>query len=323
MDTSINQKTEIFGRKIFFLSTTFSLNTNIILRLMEQEYEVYKVDDYRQLKSILSINPQSIVYINVDSHNTPSTWFNFIKYFETDFAKTSFGIFTGKLKGADRERFKNALNLEAGFFTLDKSFGEVLGDVLAKLNSLNAKGVRQFVRLTCAKNKSAEAYFVNGNMMYKMNFVDISSIGVGIVIPLKYAQIARVNAVIQGLTLVLGPKQLKVNAKIHTIKAIQTGILAVLIFTPDTSDSFRNYIRSYICEELQKTMIDTIMQLPYDKTDYSVVLAPESNSEQEKSQKSQSKTLKEESSPEEKAGVKETLPMEELEPPPSDESNQN
>ncbi|MGI5059358.1 hypothetical protein [Treponema pectinovorum] len=282
MDAIPSQKTEIFGRKIFFLGTTFSLNTNIILRLMEQEYEVYKVEDHRQLKSILSANPKSIVYINADNQNNASTWFNFIQYFETatEFSSTSFGVFTGKLKGQDRERFKSALKLEAGFFTLDKTFAEILPGVLSKLDSLHAKGVRQFVRLNCANNKDAEVYFVSGNMMYKMNFIDISSIGVGIVIPVKYAQIARVNTVIQGLTLVLGPKQIKVNAKIHTVKAMQTGILAVLIFTPDTPDNLKSYIRTYIFEELQKSLVEAIMQLPYDKTDYSIVLAPEDSTEE-------------------------------------------
>jgi len=267
-----NQNTQIFGRKIFFISATFTLNTNVILRLMDQEYEVYKIDDFRQLRSILTLNPDSIVFINADSTNTPNTWYNLISNFENDpaFEKVDFGVFESKLKKPEKERFTSSLKLKAGFYSLEKTFGEIVGELLGKLEELKAKGIRQFVRYSCANNKACEAYFVNGNMMYKMQFIDISSIGVGLLIPQKYAPIARINYVIQGLTLVLGSKQLKVNAKIHTIKALPTGILAVLIYTPDTTDNFRKYLRTYICESLQKELMNSIISLPWDKTDYTV-----------------------------------------------------
>ena len=50
-----SENSEIFGRKIFFVCATFTLNTNIILRLMEQEYEIYKIDEPRQLKNLLEL----------------------------------------------------------------------------------------------------------------------------------------------------------------------------------------------------------------------------------------------------------------------------
>ncbi|WP_303920407.1 hypothetical protein [Treponema berlinense] len=265
-----NENTEIFGRKIFFVCATFTLNTNIILRLMEQEYEIYKIDEPRYLRPLLKLNPEAIVYINIDSHYSPQVWYNFISSFEhnPEFSKCDFGIFTAR--GAGKIQYERVLKLSAGFFTLEKNFGEIMSSLLQKLETLNAKGMRKFVRLRCADNKSAEAYFISGNMMYKMNFIDISSIGVGILIPQKYSGFAKINSVIQGLTLVLGNKQLKVNAKFHTIKATQNGVIAALIFTPDTPGSFRNYVRTYICEELQKKMSSTLMQLQLDNTDYTI-----------------------------------------------------
>lgn len=265
-----NENTEIFGRKIFFVCATFTLNTNIILRLMEQEYEIYKIDEPRYLRSLLKLNPEAIVYINIDSHYSPQVWYNFISSFEhnPEFSKCDFGVFT--VKGTGKIQYERVLKLSAGFFTLEKNFGEIMSVLLQKLETLNAKGMRKFVRLRCADNKSAEAYFISGNMMYKMNFIDISSIGVGLLIPQKHSGFAKINSVIQGLTLVLGNKQLKVNAKFHTIKATQNGVIAALIFTPDTPGAFRNYVRTYICEELQKKMSSTLMQLHLDNTDYTI-----------------------------------------------------
>lgn len=267
-----NENMQIFGRKIFFVCSTFTLNTNVILRLMEQEYEVYKIDEPRQLRNLLKKIPDSIVYINADSHHQPQVWYNIISSFENDpeYDSCDFGVFSAKLKGSVRIRFEQGLKLKAGFFSLDKNFGEIMNSVITKLDSLNAKGLRKFVRLKCAGEKSAEAYFINRNMMYKMNFVDISSIGIGLVIPSKYAGFVRINSVIQGLTLVLGNKQLKVNAKFHTMKSIPNGILAALIFTPDTPGAFRNYVRTYICEELQKRLNNELMHISLDTTDYTL-----------------------------------------------------
>ncbi len=289
-----NENMQIFGRKIFFVCSTFTLNTNIILRLMEQEYEVYKIDEPRQLRNLLKNTPGSIVYINADSHHQPQVWYNIISTFENDpeYDSCAFGVFSAKLKGSLKLRFEQGLKLKAGFFSLDKNFGEIMNNVIRKLDSLKAKGLRKFVRLKCAGEKSAEAYFINGNMMYKMNFVDISSIGVGLVIPSKYSSFVRINSVIQGLTLVLGNKQLKVNAKFHTMKSIPNGILAALIFTPDTPGAFRNYVRTYICEELQKRLNNELMHLSLDTTDYTLetdFLKDKNDSNKKQSEEDQNK----------------------------------
>ena len=41
-----------------------------------------------------------------------------------------------------------------------------------------------------------------------------------------------------------------------------------MIFTPDTEDSFRSYVRTFICEEMQKIIINKALSLNWDKTDY-------------------------------------------------------
>lgn len=270
MEDNQAQKVEIYGKKIFFVCATFTLNTNVILRLMEQEYEIYKIDQYRQLKSLLTLDPQSIVYINLDSQNTPNVWYNFIRYFETEprFKDVKFGAFSTKLKPAEKERFTKSLKLEAGFYPVEKGFGEAMGQLMVRLEELKAKGMRKFVRMNCQGIRNTEAFFLSGNMMYKMEVLDISSIGMGLKIPLKYCQLFRINTVIPGLNLVLGSKQLKVNAKIFGIKNLGNAALLIMIFTPDTEDSFRSYVRTFICEEMQKIIINKALSLNWDKTDY-------------------------------------------------------
>ena len=272
-------RSAIYGKKIFFLCATFTLNTNVILRLLEQEFEVYKLDQYRQLKSLLQLNPDSIVYINIDSQNTPNVWFNFISYFEhnPEFKDVKFGVFSQKFKLGDKERFSKALKLEAGLYAIDNNFGAIMGEIMQKLDTLKAKGMRKFVRMNCMGLKNCDAYYVSGNMMYKMTLIDISSIGMGVRISAKHAHFFSPNTVLQGFNLVLASKQMRVNVKISGVKPERDGVLIVMIFMPDTEDIFRSYIRTFICEELQKKLFDEAIQLPPDRTDYTQEVEIESD----------------------------------------------
>ena len=274
IDTHLSKKPGIYGRKIFFLYPGFALNTNIILRLREQEFELYKLEEYRKLKCLLEKYPDSIVLINLDSQNSINVWFNFIKYFEQSpkFSHVSFGVLTDKIREADEERYTKALKLEAGFYSLSKTFGEIMDCLMIKLEELKAKGCRQFLSMNCAEDKGSECYFVSGNMMYKMKLLDISSIGLGMKVPGKYVQVMKPDSVIRGLTLVLGTKQLKVNARIHATRPEEDGVYALLIFTPETPDNFRNFVRNYIYEEIQQRLGAECLSLEWDKNEY--VIAP-------------------------------------------------
>ena len=45
---------------------------------------------------------------------------------------------------ADEERYTKALKLEAGFYSLSKTFGEIMDCLMIKLEELKAKGCRRF-----------------------------------------------------------------------------------------------------------------------------------------------------------------------------------
>ena len=276
----------IYGKKIFFLNATFTLNTNIILRLIVQEYEVYKIDDFRQVKSLLKLNPDAIVFVNIDSGNPVKTWFNFIQYFENDkqFENASWGVFSANMKKPDRELFTKFLKLKAGFFPDNKDFSTIMKELTEKLGELHAKGRRQFVRLNCKDNPDLITFYVSGNIMYKMKLLDISSIGCGIKIPLKDAPLLNSIKSFSGLNFMLRDKQVKLNARIHATKQEADGFLVVLIFTSDTLASTRNTIRAFICDESHRALMNKILFMSWDKTDYSNLVHPEDVKEEELSE---------------------------------------
>ena len=76
-----NKENPIFGRKIFFLNPSFVMEHFVLEHLKKNEYEVYLLNDIRKVKAVLCANPNSMLFINIDSEMSYSRWFNFVTSF--------------------------------------------------------------------------------------------------------------------------------------------------------------------------------------------------------------------------------------------------
>ena len=77
-----NRENPIFGRKVFFLNPTLSIQNVFVRKLQDLEYEVYTIEHYYDAKPVLSEYEDSICFINIDDRLTYKQWLNFIKSFE-------------------------------------------------------------------------------------------------------------------------------------------------------------------------------------------------------------------------------------------------
>ena len=75
---------DLYGKKIYFVSPPYSIRNHVIPLLRNMEYEVYTIDNYRDLKNILRKNPYSVCLINLDSHLTTYGWYVFVDEFKDD-----------------------------------------------------------------------------------------------------------------------------------------------------------------------------------------------------------------------------------------------
>ncbi len=268
-DTELHDDS-IFGRKIFFLNPSYSINTNIIPRLQKLEYEVYKIPLYRQAKGILSINPDSICLICFDNQLTQKEWFNFIKSFEGDekLKSIKLGIINDHIKSSTLEMYKQCTKLEAGIIKSDNNNETFVSTLVETLESLNAKGRRKYVRINCMADKETEVFWFSRNTMIKAKIIDISSVGAAILVPGKFAQFIQPGLQLNDLTIMIGPKQMSVMATVLTVKPQGDSVVGVLLLDKNTPDSIRDFIRNYVSDNLQRAMTSLTAKQPSDTTDY-------------------------------------------------------
>ncbi|MCQ2610754.1 MAG: hypothetical protein MJ169_03310 [Treponema sp.] len=267
-----NNENPVFGRKVFFLNPSLSVQNIAVERLRAMEYEVYVIPDYRNAKSILRAYPDSICFIDVDSQLTPKEWFNYISSFSSDESLKSIfiGILTSSLKKSQKDQFLLKINIPAGLVPLNTSI-EYFVDVIKEILDLNgAKGRRQYVRFKCAGNPNINLYLNRGNKLLNYPMVDISSVGLACTIPAQEESLYPKNEIITSCSVKMGLKTINFGSVIFGTKNDGANCTLILIFLQSTPAEVRNEIRKFIFTTLQENINVTAQNLPSDLTDYSV-----------------------------------------------------
>lgn len=258
------------GKKVFFLHPSIKLTNLIIERLRTMEYEIYTVDDYKILKNILRKNPDSICFINPEGQLHVKGWFNFMKSFETDeqLKDVKLGILTEKLKKKDEDDFKEGLNLEAGYISETAEPDDILKEIVKAIDKLEAKGIRQYVRASCAFDKGSEVFWVFGDMMYKMKILDISAVGMAVKIPAAYLGAIKTNQTLMNAQIMLSSRRMTVHLFVLAVKQKNNSYIAVLMFGRETDKDVLIRIREYVAKMLQQQVMDSVFDMQIDKTEY-------------------------------------------------------
>lgn len=260
-----------FGRKIFFLYPPFSVETNILSKLYELEYEIYVLKDIKVAKTILRCNPDSICYINIDetikNTITVSGWYNFVRSFEDDeILSTIFlGVLSQRASKDDKQRFLLHATIPAGFIPLNSAFEDLTNNMIEILNINGALGRRKYVRADCPVNK-AKAFAIIGSRSYSMDIDNISSVGMACTVAKN--QVFQVNMVLRNITLILNHKEVKINAAV--LKVIPNGenYTLVLLFMKVILHSTKEIIREYIRSCLQTKIESLALNSKPDLTNY-------------------------------------------------------
>ncbi len=263
----------IFGKKVYILNPSYQMKQEILAHLRDMEYETYIIENFRNAKNILRHNPESIVYINVDSQLTLYAWYCFILSLKKDpiLSDVIVGILSNNTETGVQALFMN--NEEVGELaggiistkTDNIAVAVAVADVLAMHN---AKGRRQYVRANCLSDKTATVLWTVDNMLYQVKMVDISSVGSALMVPVKYQNILQEKSVIRNATFRLGIKQVTISFVVYAVHQKEGNLLVITLFLPETPTSTKAVIKDYVYETLQNQMLIQINGEPMDRTDY-------------------------------------------------------
>jgi hypothetical protein len=260
-----------FGRKVFFLNPVFSTRNVIISRLIEDEFEVYIIDDYRDAKNVLRAYPDSICFINIDDQLTHEQWFNFIKSCEADPSLKSIflGILSSRISRADRDQFMLKASIPAGFIMMNERLEDTTETIAGILNINGAKGRRQYVRASCSADQDALMLVRLGSKVYKMHLLDISVVGTACILAPQYKDMFQTNSVIRDVFVTLGKKSFTCSVAVYAINAGPRYCKLILLFMQGLPYTAKKLIRSYVTARLQKAVNNIIKENIRDLTDYS------------------------------------------------------
>lgn len=269
-----DNKDNILGRKVFFVNPAYSIKKDIIPALHRQEFEVYIIDSYRDIKNLMKINQGSVLFLNVDTQLSVGSWFNYIRTFERDefLSSINLSVITERMKQQDIDVFVKNTHLKGGIIDISEGGEEVLKRILGVLDSVNAKGMRQYVRANVDSDKEASLFWNYNGKMHHLKMLDISSVGMAVSVPAALAeQIVAKNFLLQDVTMRLGVKQIPIDAVIYAIKKTESGYIWVLLLLPSASSQAKNEIRSYVAETNQTELMLSINNLRQDDTDYNLL----------------------------------------------------
>ena len=265
-----SRENPLFGRKIFFVDPTFNIEKYLIDYLRKNEYEVYILKDYRKAKKILSVYPDSMCFIDIDSELTYSEWYNYMKSFSIipELQGIYLGIVTQEAGWEDKDKFLMNIRLPGGFTLITKK--EKLLEHFAAILDLNgAKGRRKYLRLDTRNERDVSGYMTAGGKLYTVNIKDISSVGFAITYKQELTSIFQKNTLIRNLCLSVGRKSMVCSCIVFNTQVNPDGTaMSVLMLTNENPESTKNYIRDYIFQKFDAKMNTLIENVEKDDTRY-------------------------------------------------------
>ncbi len=278
------EKKSIYGKKVFFVTQNKKFQSAVRKRLLTMEYEVYFIDDYRVVKNLLAESPDSILFISPERPLKQVGWRNFIKTVNQDvyFGETAVGLL---LKGYTENmiiEFTSGMKLEAGIIQIkddDDESGAAFQSIVKVLDKLNAKGMRQYVRANCIGDPKSQVYWLEGSIMHKLNIMDISSVGLALLLPAKnYAKMANLKS-IPDAKMSIKDKQVSIPLDVYTIKQAGQNYVIVAMFQMGTNKEVLALIRDYVSDQLLADQYRKILNRPIDKVDYDALIVSNDNDE--------------------------------------------
>lgn len=251
----------IYGRKVFFINSTYEFKKYVIPALQKEEYEAYILDSYKDAKNILRHNPESFLFILINSDLSLKGWFNFIKSIENDpeLNKTVIGVIgDSRIKEEEKKMFITGSNLQGGFYTIgiDK-IEKITEDIISVLELNKAKGRRQFVRATCIQDKEAKMFWTFGGKMHMFQLLDISSVGMAAIVPPSAIPFLKKDGTLGNVSLLLDGRQYSIEIKLFNIAQRQSLVVGVFMINSKTTevvtiDAIRKYISATLFTNIQK-----------------------------------------------------------------------
>jgi hypothetical protein len=239
------------GKKIFFLHPSAVIQNEVIMELVQQEYEVYVVRNHDALRRTLKRYPDSIVFVDIDERMSEGDWEAWIRG-TMEIPGTGIGILSVNDDEELQRKYVNQVRVQCGFTVLRSDIKASVRQVLGILKAADAKGRRKYIRATSENtalttiNLPLNGTFINGIIR------DISVAGLSCTFA-DNPELAK-NALFKDIQIKLQSTILKVEGIIFGSRMDGLTRIYVILFTNRTDPEAQARIRKYIQSNIQAKM---------------------------------------------------------------------
>ena len=133
------------GRKVFFLYPHSVLNEELLVEILENEYEIYCIRDHEAAARVAAAWPGSIVFVNIDEGLRELQWEAWIRHLidAPETASTRLGIMTYNPNPELAHKYLMELMIPCGFIQLKLGLAEGKRIILKTLEANEARGRRR------------------------------------------------------------------------------------------------------------------------------------------------------------------------------------
>jgi hypothetical protein len=168
------------GKKIFFLYPHSVIRDELLDQLIMSGFESYIIRDHKRARDLLTLFPDSIMFINIDEGLKEKEWEAYIREIQQN-EKTKecrLGILS---YNTDRELMRKYLMdmaIPCGYIQLKLGLQESTKIIQSALNANEARGRRKYIRASCEGEPNVTMNYKCEEGTYYGKLLDISSAGV-------------------------------------------------------------------------------------------------------------------------------------------------
>jgi hypothetical protein len=247
-DTSV--PSDIIGKKVFFLYPTAFVQNQIVMELVQHEYEVYISKDHKRLSHALKKYTDSIVFVNIDDGMPEPEWEKWIHTLMTAVPDINVGVLSSSSDEKIRDKYIDELKIKCGFMSLKFDMTKAIHTILEILDKMNIKGRRKYLRANTESENVATINMPTGSGFVNGTIKDISVVGVSCTF--EEDMTLHKNMLLKDIQIRLQTMLLKVEAVVFGSR-LDDGHekVFVLLFTQRVDPDAKIKIRKYIQQNLQ------------------------------------------------------------------------
>ncbi|MCR4580768.1 MAG: hypothetical protein K5681_10525 [Treponema sp.] len=267
----VDRENPVYGRKIFFINPSLFVENFIVESLLENEYEVYVINEIRAAKPLLASFPDSMCFVDIDTEMPFSNWFNFINSFasEENLKSVYIGVVSETAKAVDMDKFLMNLKLPGGFIMIEKRSEALIQKFIDILDLNGAKGRRKYMRLDTSNLDTVNGYLTVQDRIFTFDVNEISVAGFVCVYRKEFAPHFQKNTHVHNVCLTIRRKSMVFSCIVYNTVISNDGqAISILMFTNENTASLKREIRKFIIENYEEKLEYMKKNLTYDYNTY-------------------------------------------------------